>query len=64
MAILKAYNGYYLWDYVPSRVAAIILAAVFLIGTLLLIWRSLTTRSKFGIPFIVGGLCKYLLFPL
>lgn len=59
MAVLKPTpSGYFLWDYVPSRIAAIAVAALFLIGTLAVIWRSIRTRTKFAIPFIISGTCK------
>jgi hypothetical protein len=59
MAVLKPTpSGYYLWDYVPSQVAAIAAAVLFGIATAIIIWRSITTKTRFAIPFIVGGICK------
>lgn len=65
MAVLKATpSGYFLWDYVPSRPAAICFAALFFAGTVAVSWQSLRTRTKFAIPFIIGGMCKSQSFPL
>ncbi|KAB8277429.1 RTA1 like protein-domain-containing protein [Aspergillus minisclerotigenes] len=43
-------------DYVPSKVAAIIGAIVFLILTLLQLWRIITQRKWFGLAIVTGGL--------
>ncbi|KAH6628955.1 RTA1 like protein-domain-containing protein [Boeremia exigua] len=57
MAELKPYRGsYYLWNYVPSTVAAAIFAALFALGSFYIIWRMFRTRAWFCIPFALGGL--------
>ncbi|KAI9902528.1 hypothetical protein N3K66_001880 [Trichothecium roseum] len=57
MAVLKATpSGYFLWDYIPSRPAAICFAALFFAGTVAISWQSIRTRTKFAIPFIIGGM--------
>lgn len=59
MPELKPYKGgtYYLWDYVPSMPAAIVAIVLFGILTSGVVWRSVSTRTRFAIPFAVGGLC-------
>ncbi|KAJ4155165.1 hypothetical protein LMH87_000422 [Akanthomyces muscarius] len=58
MPELKPYKGgtYYLWDYVPSMPAAIVAIVLFGILTSGVVWRSVSTRTRFAIPFAVGGL--------
>ncbi|TQV95074.1 RTA1 domain-containing protein [Cordyceps javanica] len=58
MPELKPYKGgsYYLWDYVPSMPAAIVAVALFSILTSGVVWRSISTRTRFVIPFAIGGL--------
>lgn len=64
MAELKPYRGnYYLWQYIPSTEAAGMFAALFILGTVYLIWKVIRTRAYFCIVFIIGGVCEwYLLF--
>lgn len=59
MPKLKPYKGgtYYLWDYVPSMPAAIVAIVLFGILTSGVVWRSVSTRTRFAIPFAVGGSC-------
>lgn len=59
MPELKSYkgSGYYLWDYIPSMPAAIVAVCLFGILTSGVVWRSVTTRTRFAIPFAIGGLC-------
>ncbi|KAK2593404.1 hypothetical protein QQS21_008892 [Conoideocrella luteorostrata] len=61
MAQLKLYNGhYYLWDYVPSTVAAVIFIILFIAATLFITWRMVRTRTYFSIPFVIGGVFQFL----
>lgn len=60
MPELKPYRGnYYLWHYVPSPIAGSTVAGSFLILTCWVVWRMIRTRTKFSIPFVIGGVCKY-----
>lgn len=65
MAQLKPYKGgsFYLWEYLPSAVAAIIFAILFALATGLIVWRIAKTRTWFSIAFAIGGLCKSLNLP-
>ncbi|KAJ3472977.1 hypothetical protein NLG97_g10597 [Lecanicillium saksenae] len=58
MPELKSYkgSGYYLWDYVPSLPVACVAIALFGILTSGVVWRSISTRTRFAIPFAIGGL--------
>jgi hypothetical protein len=60
MAVITTPSGYILYHYIPSKPGAIVVAALFALGTLAVLWRSITTRTKFAIPFMVGGVCKYI----
>lgn len=44
--------------YVPSNVAAIVVAAVFFILILLHTWKVISTRQWFATTTIVGGICE------
>lgn len=44
--------------YVPSNVAAIVVAAIFLILILLHAWKVISTRQWFAVTGIVGGICE------
>lgn len=59
MPELKPYKGgsYYLWDYVPSLPAAVVAVVLFGLLTSGVVWRSVSTRTRFAIPFAIGGLC-------
>jgi hypothetical protein len=59
MPELKAYRNYYLWDYVPSLPTAIVATLLFCITTAAVLYRSISTRTRFAIPFIVGGFCMF-----
>lgn len=60
MAQLKPYaHGYYLWDYVPTKIGAIVAVVLFSLGTLVIVYRAIRTRTKFSIPFIIGGCCRF-----
>ncbi|OJJ94602.1 hypothetical protein ASPACDRAFT_37692 [Aspergillus aculeatus ATCC 16872] len=43
-------------NYVPSKIAAIVLAAIFLVLTVLHLWRIVRTKHWFGLATVVGGL--------
>ncbi|OAA46323.1 RTA-like protein [Metarhizium rileyi] len=61
MAQLKPFRGdYYLWDYVPSTVAAVIFVILFAGATGGVTWRMVKTRTWFSIPFILGGIFQFL----
>ena len=49
----------YLWKYVPSLPAAVIVAAFFAIITIYMVYRLVRTRTRFSIPYAVGGACKF-----
>jgi hypothetical protein len=58
MAVLEPLEGgYYLWKYVPSIAAAVILALIFLVMTGLISYRMFKTKTWFCIPFAIGGFC-------
>lgn len=46
-------------DYVPSNVAAIVVAVIFFILTVLHIWKIITTRHWFAFATVTGGICMY-----
>jgi hypothetical protein len=59
MPELKPYKGeFFLWQYVPSKPAALAIAALFIASTLLVVFRMVKTRTLFSIPFVLGGLRK------
>ncbi|OAA63080.1 RTA1 like protein [Cordyceps fumosorosea ARSEF 2679] len=62
MPELKPYKGgtYYLWDYVPSMPAAIVAVVLFGLLTSGVVWRSISTRTRFSIPFAIGGLFEFI----
>lgn len=59
MPTLETYNGYPLWEYVPSLPAAVIFIVLFGILTLAHTWKMFAHRMWFCIPFVVGGICKF-----
>ncbi|GAA92900.1 RTA1 domain protein [Aspergillus luchuensis IFO 4308] len=63
MAKLEPFSGdYYLWEYVPSMAASIIfLLLLFFAPTVFHVWKAWKTHARFCIPFIIGGVCTYLL---
>ncbi|KAJ5311996.1 RTA1 like protein [Penicillium antarcticum] len=48
-------SGYYVWQYVPSMVAAVIFLVVFLLATFFHFWKIFRTRVRFTLPFAIGG---------
>ncbi|KAJ0166477.1 Protein RTM1 [Colletotrichum tanaceti] len=55
---LQSHNGYYLWHYVPSLVAAIIFEVLFVLTTLFHAWKIVRTKTWFCIVFCIGGLLE------
>jgi hypothetical protein len=51
-------SGYYVWQYVPSIVAAVIFLTLFLIATSFHFWKIFRHRVRFTLPFAIGGICK------
>lgn len=63
MPELKPYRGdFYLWKYVPSPIAAGIVAGCFAVLTLWIVWRIIRTRTRYAIPFAIGGICESNIF--
>lgn len=69
MAKIKPYNPnegkpdkpdveVYLWKYVPSLPTGLIVAGLFVIIILYLLYRLVRTRTRFSTPYIAGGVCK------
>lgn len=56
-------STYTLYNYDPSGVAAIIFVALFGLTTFVHIFQMIRSRSWFFIPFIIGGICKYIPHP-
>lgn len=61
MPTLQTYNGYPLWHYIPNLPAAILFAGLFGLSTLLHGYLMLKNRVWFSLPFVIGGLCKFML---
>lgn len=59
MPELQSHNGYYLWHYVPSMVAAIIFEVLFVLVTLYHAWMIARTKTWFCIVFVIGGIRKF-----
>lgn len=51
-------SGYYVWQYVPSMIAALIFLILFLATTSFHFWKIFQTRVRFTLPFAIGGICK------
>lgn len=58
-AVLKSHDGYYLWYYLPSQPASIIMLIVFLALTLLNTWQMVKTKTWFVVVLVIGGFCKF-----
>ncbi|KAH6687838.1 RTA1 like protein-domain-containing protein [Plectosphaerella plurivora] len=56
MAVLKTYNGYPLWLYLPSTIAAVIFTVLFGLGAIAISWRMFTTRAWYCTAFLIGVL--------
>lgn len=60
MVELEPYkHGYYLWKYMPSLAAAVIFGIMFLGTTVMHFIKIKKWRSRFGLPFAIGGVCMY-----
>lgn len=57
MTELQTYRGYYLWHYVPSRVAAVIFLLLFLAATAFHSWKTWKHKTYFCICFALGCFC-------
>lgn len=53
-------STYTLYKYDPSGVAALVFVALFGLTTSVHIFQMIRNRSWFFIPFIIGGLCKFI----
>ncbi|CAG8060038.1 unnamed protein product [Penicillium olsonii] len=49
-------SGYYVWQYVPSIVAAVIFLILFLAATSFHFWKIFRTKVRFTLPFAIGGI--------
>lgn len=58
MAVLTSPKGYVFYYYIPTKPGAIVVAALFALLTLAVLWRSITTRTKFAIPLMIGCVRK------
>ncbi|KAH7070231.1 RTA1 like protein [Paraphoma chrysanthemicola] len=58
MAVITSPNGYIFYHYIPTKPGAIVVVALFALGTLVVLWRSITTRTRFAIPFMIGGVLE------
>ncbi|KAF4775715.1 RTM1 [Colletotrichum scovillei] len=58
MPTLESYNGYYLWHYVPSLIAAIIFEVLFVLATLFHAYKIARTKTWFCIVFVIGGILE------
>lgn len=56
MPTLESHNGYYLWHYVPSLIAAIIFEVLFVLVTLFHAYKIARTKTWFCIVFVIGGI--------
>ncbi|KAH6896812.1 RTA1 like protein [Thelonectria olida] len=57
MAELKPFRGdYYLWNYLPSKPAAVIFLLLFLVVTGAIAWRMYRTKTWYCSVFVIGGL--------
>lgn len=60
MPMLEKYlDEVYLWYYLPNLPAAITLAIIFAILTIIHGWKLYRSRLWFCTPFALGGLCEY-----
>nr|XP_036586385.1 RTA1 like protein [Colletotrichum truncatum]KAF6796792.1 RTA1 like protein [Colletotrichum truncatum] len=63
MAELKPYRfGYYLWNYVPNIIAAILFAWIFALLTITLLWKMCKTKTWYFTAFVIGGLFEVIGF--
>lgn len=45
-------------EYKPSRALAIVACVIFIVVSLVQIWRIIRTQRWFGFTIVIGGLCK------
>ncbi|PLB45131.1 RTA1 like protein [Aspergillus steynii IBT 23096] len=60
MPELQSYKGYYLWQYVPSRAAAVIFLLLFLGATAFHVWKIWKLKTWFCICFAIGGFFEFI----
>ncbi|KAK1138412.1 hypothetical protein N8T08_002629 [Aspergillus melleus] len=60
MPELQSYKGFYLWQYVPSRAAAVIFIILFLIATAFHVWKIWKLKTRFCICFALGGFFEFI----
>ncbi|KAF3931566.1 hypothetical protein ABW19_dt0208691 [Dactylella cylindrospora] len=62
MAVLKPFRGgtYYLWKYLPNVGAAVVFCLLFLGATAFQCWKIWKTKTRFCIPFAIGGFCQFI----
>ncbi|KAF9768034.1 hypothetical protein IL306_014702 [Fusarium sp. DS 682] len=61
MPTLKKYLGkVYLWEYVPSLAGSIVFTLLFAIATCANGWKMHKSKTRFCIPFFIGGVCEVL----
>ncbi|KAF4332611.1 hypothetical protein FBEOM_13588 [Fusarium beomiforme] len=61
MPTLKKYLGeVYLWQYVPSLPGSITFALLFAVATSATGWKMHKSKTRFCIPFFIGGVCEVL----
>ncbi|KXH59277.1 rta1 domain-containing protein [Colletotrichum salicis] len=59
MPTLESHNGYYLWHYVPSLIAAIVFEVLFVLATLFHAYKIARTKTWFCVVFVIGGIFSY-----
>ncbi|BCS29281.1 RTA1 domain-containing protein [Aspergillus puulaauensis] len=60
MTELQTYKGFYLWHYVPSRVAAVIFLLLFLAATAFHSWKTWKHKTYFCICFALGCFFEFI----
>ncbi|KAF2436834.1 RTA1-domain-containing protein [Tothia fuscella] len=53
---LESHNGYYLFDFNPTLIGAIIATILFVVVSALHLWRMARARCWYCIPFVLGGI--------
>ncbi|KAJ5638450.1 RTA1 like protein [Penicillium herquei] len=49
-------SGYYVWQYIPSMIAAVIFLILFTLTTVFHFWKIFQTKVQYTLPFAIGGL--------
>jgi ethanolamine ammonia-lyase large subunit len=52
---------YVLYHYTPSLVGAVLFAALFFLSTSVHLYQRIRAHAKYFNPFIVGGVCEYIM---